>query len=355
MLDIWPALLIEVKNDWKRTWKAGLDNIVAAVEHPDRVCSIDLNAIPGRALDALAAAMRVPFPELTYLELWSYDGSSPVLPDSFLGGSAPRLRTLQLSGIPFPAAPHLLFSARNLVDLALWNIPLTGYISPESMAACLSPLSKLETLSLDFQSRLSRPDQPSPPPQARVVLPALSYLGVDGTSKYLEDLVARIDTPVLSRLYMSFFRDAVFDIPHFRQFIGRAKGLNLYEEAKVVFDLSSIRLELDQPHGSTLRILCDRIDWQISSMALVCGELSPFFSHIKRLDLVPIYSRFYPQGEGDVESTQLLDLVRPFPAIQSLYVSERLVSLIAEHSTTSATVFQDKMRPAYHKTQVRMG
>jgi hypothetical protein len=113
------------------------------------------------------------------------------------------------------------------------------------------------------------------------------------------------------------------------QFIGRAKGLKLYEEAKVVFDLSSIRLELDQPHGSTLRILCDRIDWQISSMALVCGELSPFFSHIKRLDLIPIHSRFYPQGEGDVESTQLLDLVRPFPAIQSLYVSERLVSLIA--------------------------
>jgi hypothetical protein len=32
----------------------------------------------------------------------------------------------------------------------------------------------------------------------------------------LEDLVAHIDTPVLSRLYMSFFRDAVFDIPHVR-------------------------------------------------------------------------------------------------------------------------------------------
>ncbi|KAI0282067.1 hypothetical protein BC826DRAFT_1190731 [Russula brevipes] len=32
---------------------------------------------------------------------------------------------------------------------------------------------------------------------------------------------------------------------------------------------------------------------------------------------------------SDVESTQLLDLVRPFPAIQSLYVSERLVSLTA--------------------------
>jgi hypothetical protein len=52
-------------------------------------------------------------------------------------------------------------------------------------------------------------------------------------SDYSEDLVARIDTPVLNQLYMAFFMDLVFDIPHFKQFIGRAKGLNLSKAAKL--------------------------------------------------------------------------------------------------------------------------
>jgi hypothetical protein len=59
--------------------------------------------------------MQVPFPELTYLRLWSDGTSLSVLP----GGSAPRLRTLKLKGIPFPAVRDLLLSAGDLVDLTL--------------------------------------------------------------------------------------------------------------------------------------------------------------------------------------------------------------------------------------------
>jgi len=79
-----------------------------------------------------------------------------------------------------------------------------------------------------------------------------------------------------------------------------------------------------------LRIRCySGINWQVSSMASVCSQLLPFFSLINRLDVSPIYSYVGPQMENAIESTQLLDLFRPFSAIQSLYVSERLVSLIA--------------------------
>jgi hypothetical protein len=43
MLDIWPALPIVIYNDrYIRTRDVGLDNIVAALEHPDRVRSIEL-------------------------------------------------------------------------------------------------------------------------------------------------------------------------------------------------------------------------------------------------------------------------------------------------------------------------
>jgi len=66
---------------------------------------------------------------------------------------------------------------------------------------------------------------------------------------------------------------------------------------------------------------------------LVCSHLSPFFSHIERLDLVPgpSYSHFDPQSENSAlatEPTQFLELFRPFAAIQSLYVSERLVPFV---------------------------
>jgi hypothetical protein len=36
------------------------------------------------------------------------DRPEPLLPDSFLGGTAPRLRSLRLSDVPFPGSPKLL-------------------------------------------------------------------------------------------------------------------------------------------------------------------------------------------------------------------------------------------------------
>ena len=74
------------------------------------------------------------------------------IPDSFWGGSAPRLRHFELSGIPFPGLPKLLLSATHLNHLSLSGIPHSGYFSPEAMVALLSVLSCLNFLELDFQS-----------------------------------------------------------------------------------------------------------------------------------------------------------------------------------------------------------
>ncbi|KAI0302749.1 hypothetical protein BC826DRAFT_431528 [Russula brevipes] len=141
-------------------------------------------------------------PKLTHLELWWFSGSvTPVLPDSFLGGSALRLRTLKLCDIAVPALPNLLLSASDLVTLSISRLPDPEYISPASMVACLSSLSRLQTLSFGFpfQPPQSRDDQPSPPPQTRAVFPALTDLTFEGKTKYLDDFLARIDTPVLNK------------------------------------------------------------------------------------------------------------------------------------------------------------
>jgi hypothetical protein len=73
------------------------DNIIAALEHPDRVRNIWLWKIHS-PLDRLVTTMQEPFPELESLALRIPDSESltQALPNTFLGGSAPRLRSLHL-------------------------------------------------------------------------------------------------------------------------------------------------------------------------------------------------------------------------------------------------------------------
>ena len=102
---------------------------MAALEQHDRVRGIHFFGVPNLLLERFVAVKK-PFPALTYLTLWSSDEKAPVLPDSFLGGSAPRLRTILLGGIPFPGFGKLLLSTTDPVTLFLQNIPHSGYISP---------------------------------------------------------------------------------------------------------------------------------------------------------------------------------------------------------------------------------
>ncbi|KAI0284787.1 hypothetical protein BC826DRAFT_1109557 [Russula brevipes] len=323
MLDIWPALptLLEYQYPTRTEQEEWLNKMIAALEHPDRVRHISIRSFP-RGWETLAGAMQVPFPELTYLQLWFHDiPPLTVLP----GGSAPRLRTLELIGIPFPAVRDLILSASYLVRLSLSR---SGYVPPESMAACLSSLQRLESLELDPKWFEFRPDQPGPPPQARPVLPALTKFSFEGPSQYLGDFVARIDTPVLSRLDVTLEDDSdfVFDIPHLSQFIGRATALKPSNAARVSFYSYSILLECP-PRGSELGIVWPSMDFEISSMTLVCNQLSPFFSLVERLVLIAEYDLH--MRDGGIESTLFLELFRPFTATQDLYVSESLVPFIA--------------------------
>jgi len=70
----------------------------------------------------------------------------PVITDTFLGGSAPRLQVIELCHIPFPTLPKLLLSANDLVRLSLEDIKRAGYISPDVMATCLAVFDKARLL-----------------------------------------------------------------------------------------------------------------------------------------------------------------------------------------------------------------
>ena len=202
MLDIWPAFPITIQDYGDTILLDGeADNIIAALEHPGRVGEIRLVEIPSSLLEIFAAAMKEPFPMLTTLELQlDHGGPRSVLPDSFFG-AVPRLRVLDLTGLPFSAVRNLLLSTSELVYLCLWDMPISGNASePKEIVTCLSAMTKLESIELGFCSsfypyRASR--HTLPPPLTRVLLPALTHFWFQGDSGYLGDLMAHLDTPLL--------------------------------------------------------------------------------------------------------------------------------------------------------------
>jgi hypothetical protein len=287
----------------------------------------------------LASAMQDQFPALIHLGLdcYSYRGTpAPALPDGF---SAPRLQTLNLQGIPFPTLPKLLLSATDLVDLILFGIPQTGYFTPVALVAGLTVSANLKSLTIGFQSPLSRPDRESrhPLPTTRPVLPALTYFRFHGVSEYLEDVVARIDAPLLCSINIRFFNQLIFDIPQLSQFLERATTLKAFNnsEACVEFYSFGVRFGSPQPswtrsfeEGFELIISSTELDWQLSSLAPVLMSFLPFTHMVEHLYING--PRSLPsQWLDDIEDVQWLDIFYPFTAVKNLYVCEKFAQCIA--------------------------
>ena len=331
-LDIWPALPLVILCDIDHPIE-NVDNIVAVLERSDRVRQIDLLGVSSLHLANGLAAMQEPFPELTHLMLSSNEETVPVFPDTFLGGSAPRLRIVYFGGIPFPGLPKLLLSATHLVYLSLFDIPHSGYFSPEAMVTALSMLISLESLSLEFQSPRSRPDrrsQHSPPP-IRFVLPVLTDFEFKGVSEYLDDLLARIDAPQLIKLYITFFNQIVFDTPQFVQFISRTPRLKVPQKARVTFEGGAASINLSSHTSSFqwlyVRIPCRELDWQVSSLEQVCTLCLPPLFMLEDL-YISEYQYSLPDWQDNIENTLWLELLLPFHSVKNLYLSEEFARRI---------------------------
>jgi len=156
MLDVWPSFPIVIYVSMPEA----VQNVIAAFEHSDRVSQVLLDDISSSDLKNVLAVIQETFPALRHLQIQSeYDVQSPVVSDSFLGGSAPHLQYLELTCVPFPRLPKWLLSPTHLVTLYLWHTPHSGYFSPDAIIAPLSASTRLETFWLQFQSPRSRPDR----------------------------------------------------------------------------------------------------------------------------------------------------------------------------------------------------
>ena len=332
-LDIWPELPIEIDVYYNQMIQPpSIPDVVSAFKRRDRVCKVTIDSIPNSLLKELAT-MSQPFPVLIDLELSSFEEDPPILPDSFLGGSLPRLRSLNLWGIPFPAIGKLLLSTRHLVTLYLGSIPPSGYISPEAMVAILSELTRLKILCLTFFNTphilTHGASQPSPA-LTRVVLPALTTFRFTGNREYLEDVVSRIDAP-LDTINVNLSDKPAFDIPLLRDFIGRTKILDAPHRADTSFAHSSARISLFRGKGDIdfkvldLSTMCSMRDY-LSLLAQGCSSFLPPLPSLEHLSI----SGDLPLGwQPEVENTQWIELLRPFITVKDLVLDELVALSVA--------------------------
>ncbi|KAN0120499.1 hypothetical protein V8E52_004326 [Russula decolorans] len=327
MLDTWPPLLIDIWGDGSELGVFNVGNIVAALEHNDRIHKIELWCSSKSYVEQAFAAMQKPFPSLTELAITFFDETATlVVPDLLLSGSAPLLRSLRLRSIqfPLPVLRNLLLSATDLVEIRIWRIPDSGLFSPEAVVACLSTLTRLEEFELGFRSPRYSGTR-GPPSSTRCVLPALTSLRFNGPCQYLEHLIAQIDSPLLDNLDVIFFNHPVPDTPQLAQFVDRTPKLKALHEANIFFDGSDIFVSLPWTlrrglHFRIKHILSNRL----SVMVQLCTSsflraLIPTMKHLYILDSGMSSSHRL----DNAASGQWLDLLRPFTTVEDLYLSQQ--------------------------------
>ena len=361
-LDIWPTfpLLIE---DNPLNKGIGIDNIIAALEHPHRVSVLSLVGLTGPMLVRMITVMQEPFLALEELFLYAPYNSNdiPVLPSEFLGRSAPCLRMIELQAIPFPGLPVLLLSTSNLLTLHLTDVPQTGYIPPKAMVAALATLTRLETLYIGFRSPASRPDQIRLPPITKTAFPVLQNFDFTGAREYLEDFVARIDTPRLLWIWTHYFNQLVdFEIPQLWQFIDRSEDLNQPRCCLVYFrsdyvsfsaglttGLSMDKLEPGEYFSRKIevQIRCKGIDWQVSHIAQALNQISTA-SVLSNILHFAIDSDSINRGPEDMDDIEWLQLLRQFSSAQTLFVSRELAGHVSRSLENTAATIAAEVLPA---------
>jgi hypothetical protein len=167
----------------------------------------------------------------------------------------------------------------------------------------------------------------------RTLLPVLTEFWFSGVSEYLEDLMARIDVPLLDFLHITFFHQLIFDTPQLAQFISRAPKFKAHEEARVVFFDWQVSVTFPKTFDGELEleILCRQPDWQLSSLAQVCISSFPptLIPAVEHLYILGDYELSQLHWQDDIESGQWLELLHPFNAVKRLYISQEFVPRIA--------------------------
>jgi len=156
-----------------------------------------------------------------------------------------------------------------------------------------------------------------------------------GVSEYLEDLVTRIDSPLLECLEIGLFYQLIFDTPQLIQFISRTPMLQVHNKARVDFSDLYVRVTFLKTSSSSynlsLIILCgSRPERQLSSMAQIRTSFFPrsFIHMVERL-YIREKSCSILKWQDDIEDSKWLEFLHPFTDVKVLFLSEEFAPRVA--------------------------
>jgi hypothetical protein len=327
-----PPLPLTIFYNGKRTMTAEDEQgVLLALSHHDRVHRIALK-MPAPSLEKVIPAMDGPFPtlECMYIASLTEEETSLTLPVTF---QAPHLRRLRLWYTALQVRSPLLTSNGSLVELWLAGIPRSAYFPPSYLLTRLSLMPELEALAIGFHSPLPNCDVVGQlldtPILPHVTLPNLRLFAFRGVSAYLEGLLARISTPVLSVLNVTFFSQLTFTVPRLFQSIQTSENLR-FNTVRLAFSGNLVHLTAD-PHRTQwerpldLQIMCRHFDWQVASATQILATLSPVLSVVEVLTLSYEVHSQSSEWHNQVDPTQWRELLRPFTNVKVLHLQIELV------------------------------
>jgi hypothetical protein len=171
---------------------------------------------------------------------------------------------------------------------------------------------------------MSHTDLTSLHPLTNSILSALTTFHFKGDNTYLEDLVERIDAPVLREFTVTFVIELPIATPRLYGFIARMGLLKEVRQATVGLDPSSWSVGLAGRSGDRQFCLTSPFSAQaISPMAQLCNDLSPFLSQVEMLQICS-FGRFRV-SQDDKDPTPWLNFFQSFLSVKRVDVYKNLV------------------------------
>jgi len=316
------------------------EGIMFTLQHRDRVQRIYLE-MPVPSLQKLIPAIDGQFPMLEYLLIVppTIHNARLALPSTF---EAPQLRLLNLKHFTIPIGSPLLSTAPSLVELTLKCIDPLTHLHPNHLFQPLSLLPQLEKLDICFlspaPSREIERQLLRAPIVTHTTLPKLRAFQFWGVSSYLEALLPNMTTPLLKILIVSFFHQLSFSVPHLGQFV-TTKEIFRFNSARFLFYHEAVAVFMyplteDRPHTFFIDVVCEHLDWQVSSLAKIFTFLEPAFS--KMVDLTLDYKEHSSSSGRDHQAGRRLwrELLGLFRNVKTLRVHKGLVGELS-HSLCS--------------------
>jgi hypothetical protein len=237
------------------------------------------------------------------------------------------------------------------VDLQLHEVLDPWHVSPATFVNAISGMSQLQSLSLHFLSTANHIISPLPSGD-RIILPALTRFNFRGINTYLEGLVARIDSPGLKDIEITFFHKRIFDVSKLSEFIDRIEMQKLLFRADILSSERAISISLTQlgdPTCLKVQVLCETLSVQVYSMAQICSHFSAFISRVE--DLCINLTR-PPRRKDSVDGGQWLDLMDSFTGVKWFYLAGILSKNVVLALQPSER-WRKTMLPVLHKLRIQ--